>query len=317
MVAPFCHARLSPLRGQTSVCPCGWRRGARRGRKWDVMGVGAGNESGHSRVIFTVVRAYPLPNSGGAMAFQDSAESLAEKLRLSRVPRPVFAAIALVLALVVALAVFAFATSPGSGIEVTAASDETAAQSAEDAGEEEARADGAGGGSDTSPAPPAADGEDVVLPAGGDATARRVCIHVDGCVAAPGVYYLEAGSRVIDAVTAAGGATDEARTDAVNLAQEVQDGQQIVIPSRVDDQAASSSSQASGGLSPSGDDGLVNINTATAEELETLKGVGAATAEKIIADREANGPFKSIDDLTRVSGIGEKKLSAMRDRLCL
>ena len=133
-------------------------------------------------------------------------------------------------------------------------------------------------------------------------------------------------SRVIDAVTAAGGATDEARTDAVNLAQEVQDGQQIVIPSRVDDQAASSgaadrtassSSQASGGLSPSGDDGLVNINTATAEELETLKGVGAATAEKIIADREANGPFKSIDDLTRVSGIGEKKLSAMRDRLCL
>lgn len=185
---------------------------------------------------------------------------------------------------------------------------------------------GPGGGSDTSPAPPAADGEDVVLPAGGDATARRVCIHVDGCVAAPGVYYLEAGSRVIDAVTAAGGATDEARTDAVNLAQEVQDGQQIVIPSRVDDQAASSgaadrtassSSQASGGLSPSGDDGLVNINTATAEELETLKGVGAATAEKIIADREANGPFKSIDDLTRVSGIGEKKLSAMRDRLCL
>ena len=85
------------------------------------------------------------------MAFQDSAESLAEKLHLSRVPRPVFAAIALVLALVVALAVFAFATSPGSGIEVTAASDETAAQSAEDAGEEEARADGAGGGSDTSP----------------------------------------------------------------------------------------------------------------------------------------------------------------------
>lgn len=260
------------------------------------------------------------------MAFQDSAESLAEKLHLSRVPRPVFAAIALVLVLVVALAVFAFATSPGSGFEVTAASDETAAQSAEDAGEEEARADGAGGGSDTSPAPPAADGEDVVLPAGGDATARRVCIHVDGCVAAPGVYYLEAGSRVIDAVTAAGGATDEARTDAVNLAQEVQDGQQIVIPSRVDDQAASSgaadrtassSSQASGGLSPSGDDGLVNINTATAEELETLKGVGAATAEKIIADREANGPFKSIDDLTRVSGIGEKKLSAMRDRLCL
>ena len=156
-----------------------------------------------------------------------------------------------------------------------------------------------------------------------------VCIHVDGCVAAPGVYYLEAGSRVIDAVTAAGGATDEARTDAVNLAQEVQDGQQIVIPSRSRRvrRHPSGAADRDGILQLAGlpdgavllreTDGLVNINTATAEELETLKGVGAATAEKIIADREANGPFKSIDDLTRVSGIGEKKLSAMRDRLCL
>ncbi|MFR5091819.1 MAG: helix-hairpin-helix domain-containing protein [Adlercreutzia equolifaciens] len=260
------------------------------------------------------------------MAFQDSAESLAEKLHLSRVPRPVFAAIALVLALVVALAVFAFATSPDSGFKVTAASDETAAQSAEDAGEEEARADGAGGGSDTSPAPAAADEEDVVLPAGGDATARRVCIHVDGCVAAPGVYYLEAGSRVIDAVTAAGGATGEARTDAVNLAQEVQDGRRDRHPvARRRSGGILGRGRSDGILQLAGfrrpvsfgDDGLVNINTATAEELETLKGVGAATAEKIIADREANGPFKSIDDLTRVSGIGEKKLSAMRDRLCL
>ena len=157
-----------------------------------------------------------------------------------------------------------------------------------------------------------------------------VCIHVDGCVAAPGVYYLEAGSRVIDAVTAAGGATEKARTDAVNLAQEVQDGQQIVIPSRSRrsggippmgraDRTASSSSQASGdGASSFGR--LTGSSTSTRprrRSFETLKGVGAATAEKIIADREANGPFKSIDDLTRVSGIGEKKLSAMRDRLCL
>ena len=132
---------------------------------------------------------------------------------------------------------------------------------------------------------------------------------------------------MIDAVTAAGGATEKARTDAVNLAQELQDGQQIVIPSRSESQAtpsdggpvaASGGAQGSGeGASSSGADGMVNINTATAEEFETLKGIGAATAEKIVADREANGPFSSIDDLTRVSGIGEKKLAAMRDRLCL
>ena len=305
----------------------GWRRergGTEAGRDGGRRGERIGTFPRHLRSCARIL--FPTREKEEPWLFK-TAESLAEKLHLSRVPGPSSAAIALVLALVVALAVFAFATSPGSGFEVTAASDETAAQSAEDAGEEEARADGAGGGSDTSPAPPAADGERRGAPCGRRCYGGSVCVHVDGCVAAPGVYYLEAGSRVIDAVTAAGGATDEARTDAVNLAQEVQDGQQIVIPSRVDDQAASSgaadrtassSSQASGGLSPSGDDGLVNINTATAEELETPEeGVRAATAEKIIADRGANGPFKSIDDFDAGVRIGERSFRPCGDRLCL
>lgn len=258
------------------------------------------------------------------MAFQDRAVSLAERLHLGRVPRPVFVAVALALALMVALAVYAFCASPGGGFEVRA-QDAASAGTSEDTGDKAGEAaEGEEDGSEK-----AASGqsvEDVVLSSSGDRTAQ-LCIHVDGCVASPGVYYLPAGSRVIDAVTAAGGATEKARTDAVNLAQELQDGQQIVIPSRSESQApspdggavaASSGAQGSGGGASSSEaDGMVNINTATAEEFETLKGVGAATAEKIVADREENGPFSSIDDLTRVSGIGEKKLAAMRDRLCL
>ena len=258
------------------------------------------------------------------MAFQDRAESLAEKLHLGRVPRSVFVAVALALVLMIVLAGYASCASLSGGFEVRA-QDAASASVSGDAGNEAVQAvEGEEG--DAEKAASGQSVENVVLPSSGDGTGQ-LCIHVDGCVASPGVYYLPAGSRVIDAVTAAGGATEKARTDAVNLAQELQDGQQIVIPSRSESQAtpsdggavtASGGAQGSGeGASSSGADGMVNINTATAEEFETLKGIGAATAEKIVADREANGPFSSIDDLTRVSGIGEKKLAAMRDRLCL
>lgn len=249
------------------------------------------------------------------MAFQDRAESLAERLHLCRVPRPVFVAIAVALALLVGLAGFAFATASPGGFEV-----EAQAAAPREHTEEGREVVGASGDPEGADDFPAAQADNVALSTGSEAD-RRLCVHVDGCVAAPGVYYLAPGSRVIDAVSAAGGATEEARTEAVNLAQELQDGQQIVIPSRSDEVAtgaagtSSSEVQGSGGGAASG--GLVNINTATAQELQTLRGIGEATAEKIIADREANGPFKSIDDLTRVSGIGEKKLAAIRDGLCL
>ena len=243
------------------------------------------------------------------MAFQDRAESLAEKLHLGRVPRSVFVAVALALVLMIVRAGYAFCASLSGGFEVRA-QDAASASVSGDAGNEAVQAvEGEEG--DAEKAASGQSVENVVLPSSGDGTGQ-LCIHVDGCVASPGVYYLPAGSRVIDAV---------------NLAQELQDGQQIVIPSRSESQAtpsdggavtASGGAQGSGeGASSSGADGMVNINTATAEEFETLKGIGAATAEKIVADREANGPFSSIDDLTRVSGIGEKKLAAMRDRLCL
>lgn len=142
-----------------------------------------------------------------------------------------------------------------------------------------------------------------------------ICVYVSGCVANPGVFYLEDGARLHDAVEMAGGLTSEAAAEAVNLARQLFDGEHIDIP---DQESFASLTPVEGqgdGVVVQG--GKVNINTATAGELVQLNGIGEATAEKIIADREANGPFKSIDDLTRVSGIGDKKLEAIRGDICI
>lgn len=146
--------------------------------------------------------------------------------------------------------------------------------------------------------------------------AITICVHVAGCVQAPGLYYLEEGARIGDAVEAAGGFTEEANLDAVNLARKISDGEQILIEpiatpfSDVEGTAESSSS----GITP---EGKVNLNRATAEELQTLSGIGASKAAKIIAHRQAHGPFSSIEELTEVSGIGEKTLESLRDAICI
>lgn len=150
-----------------------------------------------------------------------------------------------------------------------------------------------------------------------------IVVHVDGAVAAPGVYELGEGhARVTDAVAAAGGLVDGADTASVNLAGRVTDGQKVYIPREGEQVAANaSSSQGSGDASSSGasatPSGLVNINTASAEELDALPGVGPSTAAAIVEEREANGPFSSADDLMRVSGIGEKKFAKLKDHVCV
>lgn len=148
-------------------------------------------------------------------------------------------------------------------------------------------------------------------------------VHVDGAVAAPGVYELAEGSRVNDAVLAAGGLVEGADTSSINLASPLVDGGKVHVPSAKELAATTtgggSGSSSSLGSSSTGStsSGLVNINLATAEELQTLSGVGEATAAAIIEDREANGPFTSPEDLMRVSGIGEKKYSKVKDHICV
>lgn len=149
-----------------------------------------------------------------------------------------------------------------------------------------------------------------------------IVVHVDGAVASPGVYELPADEpRVNDAIVAAGGLDEDADTSALNLASLIVDGSKVHVPRAGDavtegSATAGAASSTSGGTA-SGGSTLVNINTATAEELDTLPGVGPSTAETIIKDREANGPFASIEDLMRVSGIGEKKFANLKDGICV
>ena len=150
------------------------------------------------------------------------------------------------------------------------------------------------------------------------ATAATVVVHVVGAVARPGVYTLPSGSRVSDAVAAAGGATGNAAEEGVNLARVLADGEQVRMLTK--DEVAAGVKAGGGGAAGTGAGGggataggKVDLNRATAAELDALPGVGPSTAQKIVDDREANGPFKKVEDLMRVSGIGQKKFDALKD----
>ena len=140
-------------------------------------------------------------------------------------------------------------------------------------------------------------------------------VHVTGAVRAAGLYRLDAGARVMDAVAAAGGFTDAAQRSGVNLAREVSDGEQIEVPETRTD-AADPPPTSVGAAAPSGTaPAKIDLNTATAEQLDALPRVGPAMAERIVAWRQQNGRFTSVDDLLSVTGIGEKMLAGLRDRV--
>lgn len=136
-------------------------------------------------------------------------------------------------------------------------------------------------------------------------------VHVVGQVAAPGLVELSAGARVSDALTAAGGPLPDADLAALNLAAPVQDGEQVRVPAPGESAAPPESGSASTG---GGSTGLIDINRANATELQELPGVGPVLADRIVAEREASGPFAEVDDLDRVSGIGPAVLAKLRDR---
>lgn len=145
-----------------------------------------------------------------------------------------------------------------------------------------------------------------------------VWVHVVGRVAAPGVVALPEGSRVGDAVAAAGGALPDADLAGLNLAAVVQDGAQIRVPAPGEEPAADAD-DGSGGLSgpggggSGGAGGAVDVNTAGSAELQTLPGIGPVLADRIVAWRDANGPFPDVDALIDVSGIGPAVLGQIRD----
>lgn len=155
-------------------------------------------------------------------------------------------------------------------------------------------------------------------PVASSAPSDPVMVHVTGEVVSPGLYELKPGSRINDALVAAGGPTPAANTSAVNLAQLVTDGSQIYVPA-VGEQVTSPVTPVAGtgNSSPQspGATGLVNLNTADASELQTLPQVGPVLAEAIIAWRKEHGGFKSVDELDQVSGIGPAKLEKIRPQV--
>ena len=186
---------------------------------------------------------------------------------------------------------------------------------------------GAGDGGAPAGAGPTAPGSTVGPGPGGAATgtpgpggAGVITVHAAGQVAAPGVYSVPAGARVADVVTAAGGLAAEADVDSLNLAAKVADGSRIYVPRKGEQVPAAGGGPVGGASDPTGAGGgpsggaggPVDLNSATAEQLDTLPGVGPATAAAILTYRTRHGRFKTVTELLEVPGIGPSKLEALR-----
>ncbi len=161
-------------------------------------------------------------------------------------------------------------------------------------------------------------------------SAQMIAVYVSGDVAKPGVYTLPEGSRVNDALAAAGGALPDADLEQINLAQKLADADHISVLKVGEPARATTSAVQTTGPSPTSPAGAppgagastkgtpgtkINLNTATAQELELVPGIGPVTAQRIITDREQNGPYTSVDNLTRVPGIKAGILAKIRDYL--
>ena len=151
-------------------------------------------------------------------------------------------------------------------------------------------------------------GTDAVLSETSDGAGAVCYVYVCGSVVNPGVYVLEAGSRIVSAVEAAGGFLEDAATEAINLAQPVQDGMKIVVPDLTEYVAEQSVSERER-------EKLVNLNTADAEALCSLNGIGASKAEAILAYRREIGGFKSTEQLLEVAGIGESLFQQIKSSI--
>ena len=153
----------------------------------------------------------------------------------------------------------------------------------------------------------------------------EVTVYISGAVKTEGVITMSSEDRLSDAIKVMGGIVEGADMNAINLAEKLVDGKHYIIPKQGEQipndvnaggGVSGASTQTAGG-SEQGQGGLVNLNTATLEQLDTLPGVGEATANKIITYREENGGFKSIEDLKNVKGIGDKKFEEIKGNICV
>lgn len=154
-------------------------------------------------------------------------------------------------------------------------------------------------------------------------TKEPIAVHVIGAVPRPGLYEFAKGARVQDAIDAAGGLLASANVGAINLAAPLEDGQQLNIPYKAGEEPSASGSNDNSLVLPGATEEsaassqnnseLININTASREELDTLPGIGPTIAQRIIDYREENGPFQTIEDIVNVSGIGPATFENIKD----
>ena len=148
------------------------------------------------------------------------------------------------------------------------------------------------------------------------ATLAPLRVHVSGAVLRPGVYSLPEGRRVQEALKAAGGTAEDADLDRINLAAWVNDGQKVHVPRQGEASLPATQAGAATVVGLSGS-GKININTATAEELDTLPGIGPAYADRIIRYRQEEGPFENIEQIIEVKGIGDATFADIKDLICV
>ncbi|SEI96377.1 ComEA family DNA-binding protein [Demequina mangrovi] len=148
-------------------------------------------------------------------------------------------------------------------------------------------------------------------PTGSDARAATVVVHVSGAVAEPGLVTVPSDARVVDAVLAAGGLGRKADESSVNLARPVVDGEHIIVGAVVEEGATGGGAGAAAAGAAAG--ARVNLNSADAAALEALPGIGPVLAARIVADREAHGPFLTLEDLARVSGVGPAVVASLEE----
>lgn len=159
--------------------------------------------------------------------------------------------------------------------------------------------------------------DEIVIQSNQKSEREKIYVHIEGCIYNPGIVEVEYGTRIYELIELAGGETEEADLSKVNLASVLKDEQKVVIPAKiVEEEIKSNNSYKNVNYSASTNQSLlVNINTATREELQKLSGIGATMAERIIEYRETQGYFISIEDIMNVEGIGEGKFDKIKNEI--
>ena len=229
-------------------------------------------------------------------------ESVYDKISLRRLPKPALVGIVLLAVALALSAVLSFSNAHQATAVTISTSDSAQTPTS-----------GSGNGALTSNDP-----QDNGQKAGSPQDAT-LFVYVTGEVVNPGLYEIASDARVGAAIELAGGFTEEADVSSVNLARKLNDGEQLIVLSKTTVQPEGA--QSTEALGQSAESAQVqfpiNVNRASASELEAVPGIGPSTAQKIIADRTEHGSFASVDDLVRIPGIGDKRLESLRPYVCV